>query len=90
MYNIEFYETTDGISEIRDFLEMLRFQAPTSKDARIQYKQIARYIELLAENGTYVLLHHFRKKTQKTPAREIKKAQAEMHDYINQKRSNNR
>ncbi len=33
-------------------------------------------------NGSYVLLHHFMKKTQKTPAREIDKAKRELHDMI--------
>ena len=32
--------------------------------------------------NTYVLLHHFRKKTQKTPKREIEKAKAERDDWI--------
>lgn len=31
-------------------------------------------------NGSYVLLHHFVKKTQKTPAREIEKAKRELAD----------
>lgn len=31
-------------------------------------------------NGSYVLLHHFMKKTQKTPAREIEKAKRELAD----------
>jgi len=31
-------------------------------------------------NGSYVLLHHFRKETQKTPQREIEKAQREYED----------
>ena len=118
MYNIDIYETTDGYSDIRDFLETLRVKAGTVKDARIQYGQAARYIELLQENGTnlpveivkhledeiwelrpgnnrifffyfdhgtYVLLHHFRKKSQRTPHREIVKAKAEMKEYIFQK-----
>ena len=33
------------------------------------------------DNNTFVLLHHFRKKTQKTPAREIEKAKREIEDY---------
>lgn len=32
-----------------------------------------------------VLLHHFRKKSQKTPKREITRAKAERDDYIRQK-----
>ena len=31
-------------------------------------------------NGSYVLLHHFQKETQKTPTREIEKARRELAD----------
>ena len=115
MYNVEFYETQDGKSQIWEFLEDLRIKATTSKDARIQHKQASLYIELLQQNGTrlnenitkhledgiwelrpgnnrvfyfffqdntFVLLHQFRKKTQKTPKREIEKAKRERDDYI--------
>lgn len=34
------------------------------------------------KDNTFVLLHHFRKKTQKTPRREIEKAKAERNDWI--------
>ena len=37
------------------------------------------------KNDTFVLLHHFRKKSQKTPRREIEKAKAERDDYISRK-----
>ena len=107
MYNVEFYETQDGKSQIWEFLEELRIKAATSKDARIQHKQASLYIELLQQNGTrlnenitkhledgiwelrpgnnrvfyfffqdntFVLLHQFRKKTQRPPKREIEKA----------------
>ena len=33
----------------------------------------------------YVLLHYFRKKSQKTPAKELLRAKAERDDYIKQK-----
>ncbi len=115
MYNVLFYEKENGESDIFDFLEELRSKAATNKDARIQYRQIVLYIELLQKCGTrqpdtitkhieeniwelrpgnnrvfyfyfekdtFVLLHHFRKKTQKTPQREIEKAKAERDDYI--------
>ena len=52
MYNVDFYETADGFSEIREFLEELRTKAATVKDARIQYGQVARFIQLLQNNGT--------------------------------------
>ena len=115
MYNIEFYETSEGISELWEFLDHLQQRALTNKDARIQHTQISLYIQLLADHGTrlgenimkhleediwelrpgynrvlffyhkdntYVLLHHFRKKTQKTPRREIDKAKAERDDWV--------
>lgn len=37
------------------------------------------------DQSEYVLLHHFRKKSQKTPKREIVRAKAERDDYIRQK-----
>lgn len=118
MFNIEFYETADGISELWNFLDDLQRKASTNKDARIQHKQITQYIQLLEDHGTrlgenitkyledgiwelrpgnnrvlyfyhrddtYVLLHQFRKKTQKTPRREIEKAKAERDDWISRK-----
>ena len=54
MYNIEFYEKSDGTSELWDFMEDLRQRAQTNKDARIQPKQIRLYIQLLADNGTHL------------------------------------
>lgn len=36
----------------------------------------------------FVLLHHFRKKSMKTPKREISRAKAERDDYIRQKENN--
>ena len=52
MYQIEFYRKENGESEILDFLEELREKSLTSKDSRIQFKQIAYYMQLLEENGT--------------------------------------
>lgn len=118
MFNIEFYSTADGVSELWDFLDDLQKKAVTNKDARIQHKQIIQYIQLLEDHGTrlgepvtkhleediwelrpgnnrvlffyhknntYILLHQFRKKTQKTPRREIRKAKAERDDWIARK-----
>ena len=115
MYTVEFYENAKGESDVWDFLEGLRIKAETNKDARIQYKQISFYIQLLQDNGTrlpdnitkhiddgiwelrpgsnrvlyfffknntFVLLHHFRKKTQNTPRPEIEKAKTERADFL--------
>ena len=37
------------------------------------------------KEDTFVLLHHFRKKTQKTPMSELEKAKREINDYIARK-----
>ena len=37
------------------------------------------------QNDTYVLLHQFRKKSQKTPKREIEKAKTERNDFLRRK-----
>lgn len=117
MFRIEFYEK-DGKSELYDFYRELSVKSEKSKDARIQHKQFALYIQLLSQNGTnlpsgitkhldediwelrpgnnrvlyffcmdntFVLLHHFRKKTQKTPKSEIQKAKAERDDYLSRR-----
>ena len=44
-----------------------------------------RVFYLFYQNDTYVLLHQFRKKSQKTPKREIEKAKAERNDYLRRK-----
>ena len=118
MYTVEFYETRDGQCPVWEFLENLRINSASNKDARIQHKQASLYIELLQQNGTrlndnitkhledgiwelrpgnnrvfyffyenntFVLLHQFRKKSQKTPKREIEKAKSERIDYLSRK-----
>ncbi len=118
MYTVEFYENDRGVSELWDFLEELRMKSVSNKDARIQYKQIVLYIQLLQDNGTrlsenvtkhltediwklrpgnnrafyfcwrgdrFVLLHQFRKKSQKTPRHEIECAKAERDDWFARK-----
>ncbi len=118
MFNIDFYRTAQGFSDIEVFLDDLEKRAATNKNARIQHKQVAQYIQFLADHGTrlgenitkhldddiwelrpgnnrvlffyfkddtFVLLHHFRKKTQKTPKREIDKAKSERDDWVSRK-----
>ena len=38
-----------------------------------------------SKDDIFVLLHHFRKKSQKTPQREIDRTISEMHDYLSRK-----
>ena len=115
-FDIVFYYDSNGESDVYNFLKKLERKAESDKNARIQYRQVSLFIELLSKNGTnlpdnitkhiedeiwelkpgknrvlyffhkdnkYVLLHHFVKKTQKTPKKEIIKAKKEMNDYIN-------
>ncbi len=122
MYNIDFYQTAQGDSEVLQFLDALLQKAAHNKDSRIQYQQAVRYIQLLEENGTnlpttivkhiegeiyelrpgnnrifffcvdddtFILLHHFRKQTRKTPKREILRAHAEISDYYMRKELDN-
>lgn len=89
-YTVEFYENANGESDIWNFLETLRIKSSTSKDARIQYKQLCLCIQLLEnrifyfyyKDNTFVLLHSFRKKSQKTPKQEIWRAKQERDDYL--------
>ena len=52
MYDIVFYEDKNGYSELNNDLMELAEKAQTSKDARIQLKQITLYIDLLKRQGT--------------------------------------
>ncbi|MBQ6638916.1 MAG: type II toxin-antitoxin system RelE/ParE family toxin [Lachnospiraceae bacterium] len=118
MYKVKFYETSSGDSEVLNYLEELRISSANNKNSRIQYKQMALYIQLLEDHGTrlgekitkhiedgiwelrpgnnrvlfffykdntFVLLHCFRKKTKKTPRREIEKAKAERDDWLSRR-----
>lgn len=48
-------------------------------------KIVKNYFVIYFKNDTFVLLHQFRKKTQKTPKREIERAKAERDDYLARK-----
>ena len=51
LYKISYYEDKNGKSETLDFIDNLRSKAQKSKNARIQYKQIVFYLELLKQHG---------------------------------------
>lgn len=51
-FEIDFYEKENGKSEILDLINDLQRKKDKDKNARIQYKQIILYIELLSKNGT--------------------------------------
>jgi len=111
MYEIYFYEDTNGHSPIYEYIHNLAKK--TDKSSRINSNKINDYIQLLSEHGKavgapyikhinndiwelrpiksriffaswtnngFILLHHFVKKTQKTPKREIEQAQRNLKD----------
>ncbi len=47
-----------------------------------------RIFYFMTDGDTFVLLHVFRKKTQKTPTREIEKAKRERDDYLTRRNRN--
>ena len=119
MYDVVFYTTKDGFSEIQDYLQKL--QMKTDKNSRINFNKIIAYIDMLAKyglelgtpyikhikndiwelrpirnrilfahlnNNKLILLTIFMKKTQKTPYREIEKAQKYLEDFFNRSDDN--
>ncbi len=120
MYEIEFYENSEGFSEIKEYILQLRVTSEFNKDSRINFNKIVAYFDLLQEMGTrigepvtkhlegqiwelrplrnrflyayyennkFIVLHHFIKKTQKTPKRELKIAQRRLKDYLERNNS---
>lgn len=115
MYEIIFYRSRNGKSEIEQYLDELAKKAQTSKTDRINRIKILSYLNALSEYGTrigqpivkhiegniwelrplsnrifffywkdnkFVLLHHFIKKSQKTPARELEQARLKLKDFL--------
>ena len=95
LYKIYFYKNSNGEQPVLEYLNKLKKQ--NSKTCRLNLNKIQDYIQVLAmngkslknriffvsfTNGRFVLLHHFLKKTQKTPKREIDKAKREYQEII--------
>ncbi len=95
-YLIELSSKTDKDSRIKfnkinDYIETLREYGTQAGTPYIKHlegeiwelRPIRDRILFVAwQNGCFILLHHFVKKTQKTPAREIKKAKSELAEII--------
>lgn len=121
MYEIVFYHSRNGKSEIEEYLDELGSKAKTSKTDRINRMKILSYLNALTQYGTrigqpivkhiegniwelrplnnrifffywrdnkFVLLHHFIKKSQKTPPQELEQARLKLKDFL--ERSNDR
>jgi phage-related protein len=81
MYHIEFYTAADGTSKLWDLAQTNHLE----DDIWELRPGNNRVLYFYHKDDTYVLLHQFRKKTQKTPRREIEKAKAERDDWISRK-----
>lgn len=115
MYEIIFYKSRNGRSEIEDYLDDLAEKAKTSKTDRINRTKILSYMYALSQYGTrigqptvkhiegsiwelrplsnrifffywkdnkFVMLHHFIKKSQKTPPKELEQARLKLKDFL--------
>lgn len=115
MYDIIFYHSKNGKSEIEQYIDDLSIKSATDKDARINHTKILSHLAALSKYGTrigqpivkhiegsiwelrplsnrifffywkdntFVLLHHFIKKSQKTPPREIEQARLKLKDFL--------
>ena len=71
MYDAIFYEDERGFAPVADWIEKLRNQSYTSKDARINLNKVVAYIDVLCEKGT-----------NKTPQREIDQAKRNFKNHI--------
>ena len=88
MYNIVFYEDSNGNSELLNFNGTSLNENITKHvdddiwELRPDNNQV---LYFYFKNDTLVLLHQFRKKTQETPKRKIERAKAEGDDYLARK-----
>ncbi len=115
MYEIIFYKSRNGTSEIEEYLDELGRKAETSKTDRVNRTKILSYLTALSQYGTrvghpmvkhiegniwelrplknrifffywkdnnFVLLHHFIKKSQKTPSKELEQARLKLKDFL--------
>lgn len=115
MYEVIFYRSRNGESEIEQYLDELAVKAKTSKTDRINRTKILAYLSALSQYGTrigqptvkhiegslwelrplnnrilffywtdnkFVLLHHFIKKSQKTPSKELEQARLKLKDFL--------
>ena len=94
MHQVFFYRDRNGREPVVEY--MAELASKKDKDRRIKLDKINdlegniwelrplrdRILFVGWINGNYVLLHHFMKKTQKTPTREIEKAKREFADLI--------
>ncbi|MCD7805121.1 MAG: type II toxin-antitoxin system RelE/ParE family toxin [Oscillospiraceae bacterium] len=92
MYEIYFYKDRNGKSPVKDYIKSLSEYGISLGEPYIKHlddeiwelRPIRDRILFASWDGnSFVLLHHFVKKTQKTPAREIEQAKRNLSDLRN-------
>lgn len=85
-----------NLNKVRDYIKILALYGTRAGDAYVKHLNGAiwelrplrnRILFVSMDEDGFILLHQFVKKTQKTPAREIRKAQREYQDYLERKRT---
>ena len=85
MFRIKFYKDIHGNEPIKMFLDDLKEKAATNKIERVRFKKIVEYLRVFFfhwRNRIFILLHHFAKKTKKTPPSEIAQAKRNQKDFL--------
>ncbi|GHV30156.1 hypothetical protein FACS189481_4010 [Clostridia bacterium] len=79
------------LHKIQDYIKTLRAHGKSSGEPYVKHIEGAiwelrplrdRILFAAWVNGGFVLLHHFKKKTQKTPTKEIEQAKRELADLL--------
>lgn len=78
MYEIIFYEDKNGNSEVINYINKLKEERNSNKNSRINLNKIVAYFK----ENRFVILHHFVKKTKKTPKKEIERAKKNLCDFL--------
>jgi len=87
MFKADFYENKQGEQPVRKLLEKhgTRIGEPVVKhvvgDIWELRPVVHRILFFYWKDNKFILLHHFIKKTNKTPPKEIKQAERNMKDY---------
>ena len=87
LYEVSFWQVAQYIQFLEDYGTRLGEKVTKHLDDGIWELRPGnnRVMFFYFKDDTFVLLHHFRKKTQKTPKREIEKAKSERDDWISRK-----
>ena len=86
MLNVDFYHKSNGECPVQEYLESLSPKLRTKTLRSVVGNDITRVLYFFIEGNTAILTNGFTKKTQKTPVREIEKANLYRADYFVQNR----